>query len=215
MRRKRFARRLAAALLLIALAVMLTGLPRAVRAISIVDMATAIPGGAGAFTGFIPPDPIVPLGPAISEASNVAFAGYGADGQVGIYLAPEGPPQKVADLNTAIPSGTGMFTAFAASPNLSGTEVVFVGYGTGGQQGVYRAAPEGPPVKVADLNTVVPGGLGSFLDFGDVVIEPGGWWSSKRRATTERAAPATESLPTSAARSRRSSLPATRSMGRA
>jgi hypothetical protein len=144
MKRKQFARRLGAVLLLAAPAVMLTGLPRAVQAISIsfstiVDMTTAIPDGSGNFTGFTPPDPIVPLGPAISEAGNVAFAGHGADGQVGIYLRPEGPPSKVADLSTAIPSGTGMFTAFAASPNISGTEVVFVGYGAGGQQGVYPA----------------------------------------------------------------------------
>ena len=75
--------------LVFALAVMLTGLPRAVQSISIsfstvVDMATAIPDGAGNFTGFTPPDPIIPLGPAISDQGNVAFAGFGADGQVGI-----------------------------------------------------------------------------------------------------------------------------------
>ncbi len=176
MRHKRIIRPLVAVVLLILLVVVLTSVPFSAKAISlsfstVVNLATAIPAGSGNFTGFVPPDPIVPpdpflpFGPGISEEGNVAFAGVGSGGQVGIYLQPSGPPSRVADLNTAIPSGTGMFTGFSATPNISGTEVAFVGYGAGGQQGVYRAAPEGPPDKVADLNTPIPAGVGNFTSF--------------------------------------------------
>ena len=43
---------------------------------------------------------------------------------------------------------------------------VFLGFGAGGQQGVYKAQPDGPPQTVADPNTTVPGNLDSkFTQF--------------------------------------------------
>lgn len=41
----------------------------------------------------------------------------------------------------------------------------FRGAGAGGQQGIYRVLSNGPPIKVADLNTAIPGGTGNFTSF--------------------------------------------------
>lgn len=141
----------------------------------LVDLNTAIPGGTGNFTGFgvngIPGDPCI-------SGDNVAFFGVGSGGQQGLYRAtPSGPPIKVADLNTAIPGGTGNFTGFSngahpPNPCISGDTLAFYGTGSGGQQGVYRAIPQGPPIKVADLNTAIPGGTGNFTGFGNGLIPP-------------------------------------------
>ena len=135
--------------------------------IRIADAATAIPGGSGNFTSFIPQEPIAPS-PVIS-GSKVAFFGAGSGGQQGIYvldyLAQVGPPIKIADTGTAIPGGIGAFTAFPQQPSLSGDNVAFLSAGSGGQQGLYRAGAVGPPIKVADLNTAIPGGTGNFTSF--------------------------------------------------
>ena len=78
----------------------------------IADTTTAIPGGTGNFTTFTPPNPITPPSPIIS-GDNVAFRASGSGGQSGVYLkAPNDPCKLVADLNTAIPNGSGNFIAF-------------------------------------------------------------------------------------------------------
>jgi len=72
-----------------------------------------------------------------------------------------GPPIRVADAATAIPGGSGNFTAFAQSgvapsPVISGNNVAFFGAGSGGQQGIYvldYVAQAGPPIKIADTAT--------------------------------------------------------------
>ena len=135
--------------------------------IRIADTATAIPGGTGNFMAFsIPGNPV---SPAISGTS-VAFFGAGTGGQQGVYGASvsiTGPPIKIADTTTAIPGGTGTFTTFAGNPSLSGDSVAFVGSGIGGQQGVYGASVShnGPPIKIADTTTAIPGGTGTFTTF--------------------------------------------------
>src|SRR5207248_10223054 len=106
----------------------------------IADTSTAIPGGTGTFTSFthpgIPPNPVI-------SGYNVVFFGAGSGGQQGIYrVLPQDPvipgnPVKVVDLNTAIPGGSGNFTALPQEPFISGNNVVFLGNGAGGQQGVY------------------------------------------------------------------------------
>ncbi|MCH7753333.1 MAG: hypothetical protein IH898_14425, partial [Planctomycetes bacterium] len=48
---------------------------------------------------------------------------------------------RIADENTAIPSGTGNFTFFAL-PRLDGGNVAFQGSGSGGQSGIYVAFQE-------------------------------------------------------------------------
>jgi hypothetical protein len=146
--------------------------------VRIADTSTAIPGGTGTFTSFthpgIPPSPII-------SGNNVVFFGAGSGGQQGIYrVIPQEPsvpgnPVKVVDLNTAIPDGSGNFTAIPQEPMISGNNVVFLGNGAGGQQGVYVTIPVDPivpgnPVKVADLNTAIPGGTGNFTSF--IPVEP-------------------------------------------
>jgi sugar lactone lactonase YvrE len=130
----------------------------------IADTSTAIPGGTGNFTSFIPVDPIAP---AIS-GSNVAFFGAGSGGQLGIYAkyGAISPPQVVADTNTAIPSGTGNFTSFPSAPSISSDSIAFVGAGSGVAQGVYaKIGAISPPQRIADTNTAIPGGTGNFTSF--------------------------------------------------
>jgi len=130
---------------------------------SLAGTSTAIPGGTGSFTAFSP-DPLLPPNPCISFG-NVAFFGAGASGQQGIYEMRSGASvTKIADLMTAIPGGTGNFMALE-NPSISGSKVVFLGSDASGQQGVYVAIPPGPPVKIADLMTAVPGGTGNFTVF--------------------------------------------------
>jgi len=103
----------------------------------------------------------------------VVFIGLGVAGQAGVYLKASADFFiKVADTNTPVPGGTGAFQSFS-TVSYDGSMLAFVATGSEMEHGVYKTLPEGPPIKVADLNTVVPGGLGNFLDFGDVVIDPG------------------------------------------
>jgi hypothetical protein len=140
--------------------------------IRVADLNTPIPGGSGNFTRFAPPDPVTPPSPSIS-GDVVGFFGAGAGGQQGIYrLQPEGPPNRVADLNTLIPDGTGNFTGFTPpdpvtppDPIAQGNVLVFLGFGSSGQQGIYRAIPEGPPVRVVDLSSQVPQSDFQFSQF--------------------------------------------------
>ena len=155
--------------------------------IKVADLGTSVPGGAGTFTGFggvsLATLPVAPQPPPIS----VGFLGDGA-GQQGVYLSdvtdPTGaiPPNpiKVADLGASIPAGTGEFTGFdqlAATINpVSGPEgppirLAFIGTGDG-QQGVYLYDVTDPtgaipptPIRVADLSTAIPGGVGTFTGF--------------------------------------------------
>lgn len=149
----------------------------------VASTATAIPGGTGNFTNFVPgspvggvPGPVFPPVPAIS-AGNVVFWGAGSNGQQGIYAIEAGVLMKVADLETPIPAGTGDFTNFIPgnptggvpggpfwppNPVISGPFVAFAGSGISGQAGIYVGYPPNPlwppsPVKVADLATAIPG----------------------------------------------------------
>jgi sugar lactone lactonase YvrE len=135
--------------------------------IKIADTTTAIPGGTGTFTAF--------AGNPFLSGDRVAFLANGAGGQQGVYgasVSMQGPPIKIADTTTAIPGGTGTFTAFPGNPSLSGDSVAFVGSGIGGQQGVYGASVsvQGPPIKIVDTATAIPGGTGTFTGFGNVSL---------------------------------------------
>jgi hypothetical protein len=147
--------------------------------IRIADTSTAIPDGTGNFTDFVPPNPIIPPNPIVS-GNTAVFFGAGSDGQQGIYavldITVPPSPIKIADLNTAIPSGTGNFTGFIPpdpiippTPIVSGNTAAFFGAGSGGQQGIYVIidvlTPTPPPIKIADLNTAIPGGTGNFTEF--------------------------------------------------
>ena len=148
------------------------------------DTNTEVAGGSGNFTGFSPnPPPITPVAPSLSGHYAVFF-GAGIDGQQGIYLVdillPQPPPiTPVADVNTAMPGGGGKFTFFSALSS-EVNDVAFVGGAVDVDLinvGVYKTlnvlTPLPPPIKVADLFTAVPGGLGNFSSFGSVAIDPG------------------------------------------
>src|SRR5205823_4255509 len=89
----------------------------------VADTHTAIPGGSGNFTSFIPPNPILPVAPGFS-GNNIAFFGLGSGGQQGVYT-PGDPILPVADRNTLVPGGTGNFQFFTALA-LVGNHVAFV-----------------------------------------------------------------------------------------
>jgi hypothetical protein len=129
--------------------------------VRVADLNTAIPDGAGNFAAFSPPSAVIGL------PGTIAAVGSGSSGQQGIYLFLPGPPVRVADLNTAIPGGTGNFIAFSPSAAIgSSSAVVFLGYGEAGQQGIYMLPP-GPPNRVADASTAIPGTFGAtFESFG-------------------------------------------------
>ena len=126
----------------------------------VADLNTPIPAGSGNFTGF--------QYPAIS-GGNLAFLGFGSSAQLGVYFFNGSVLSRVADLNTAIPGGSGNFSE-VDQPTLSQGNVAFFGFGSSGQPGV-----SGQPGlylfngsalnRVADLNTPIPGGIGSFASF--------------------------------------------------
>jgi hypothetical protein len=117
----------------------------------VADRNTAIPGGTGNFS--VVADPTI-------SGTNVAFAGFGASGQRGVYADFGSGVTLVADRNTAIPGGTGTFETLSF-PRLSGTNLVFRGTGSGSQTGIYADFGAGL-FTIADTNTAVPGGSGTF-----------------------------------------------------
>lgn len=140
--------------------------------VRIADTAMAIPGGVGTFAGF--QDGIG------FNGADVVFVGNGSGGQQGIYgasVAVVGPPYKVADTTTAIPSGSGNFIGFPSGPTLSGSEAAFIANGSSAQQGLYTVAvlapPQvGAPLRIADTTTAIPGGSGDFTSFGSDRAHP-------------------------------------------
>jgi hypothetical protein len=136
----------------------------------IADLTTAIPDGTGTFTGFMQ---------LAAGDTLTSFIGTGGSGQAGVYscdsATPVDPCRKIADLTTAIPDGTGTFTAFSdvtlalVPPNP--VRVAFIGTGSSGQAGVYScdsAQPVDPCQPIADLFTAIPGGTGNFTGFTSV-----------------------------------------------
>ncbi len=140
----------------------------------IADTTTAIPGGSGPFMSFTqtgrPTDPCI-------SGTNVVFWAAGSGGQQGIYALLEGVLTTIADTNTPIPGGTGNFVDYPPCPWISGESVVSVGFGSGGQQGIYVVWPPNPwyppqpiyppePLKVLDLNDQLDGKTISSLRLG-------------------------------------------------
>ena len=121
----------------------------------VADLNTPIPGGGGTFIGFQSLD---------LDAGEVAFHGIGVS-QSGVYRG-SGPSalSVVADPNTPIPGGTGNF-AGGTEPSLDGGEVAFIGTGLSNQFGVYRGSGPSTLTVVADTNTPIPNGSGSFSSF--------------------------------------------------
>ena len=152
--------------------------PQVGSPLRIADTSMPIPGGSGNFATF-------PSSPSVS-GSAVAFIGNGGNAQQGIYkvalisASQVGPPLKIVDTSTAIPDGSGNFTAFGSDqshpvdPVMNGDRLAFVGSGAGGQSGVYTlgvsAPPQAGPVRLADTSSPMPSGSGNFTSFSAVSI---------------------------------------------
>jgi hypothetical protein len=125
----------------------------------IADRNTDIPGGTGNFTSFFG-------SPSISSGKVAFTSGFGPSGEQRIYPAEPGL-RVVADTSTAIPGGTGNFDTFSSEgPSLDNDSVAFHGQGPIlVPMGIYLSDPDGTLRVVADSNTPVPGGTGSFNFF--------------------------------------------------
>jgi hypothetical protein len=99
--------------------------------------------------------------PLATPAATICFVGDCAS-NVSVALSP------LLDTTVAIPGGTGNFTSFPTAPSVSDGNLLFTGAGAG-QLGIYLwpPAPVAPPnpIRVADLATLIPGGVGSFTAF--------------------------------------------------
>ncbi len=122
---------------------------------------TAIPGGHGLFQVF-------GFNVTIGNGVVVFVGGNGADYH-GIFtgaLSPEGGSslELVADTGTMVPEGTGTFTVLADRPSIADGQVAFWGRDAAGMEGIYTT--EGGLRRVADPNTPIPDGVGTFTAFG-------------------------------------------------
>lgn len=134
----------------------------------IADTSTLIPGTASAFTNFSQPS--------IRDGA-VAFRGVGPSGNSanGIYTNAGGPLRTVANLGTAIPSGTNVFTSFGTQVSLSQGVVAFKGIRSTAptQEGIYTDT-NGSRVRIVDRNTPIPGGTGNLTSYGlNLTIDQG------------------------------------------
>jgi hypothetical protein len=124
----------------------------------VADTNTPVPGGTGTFS-FIDDSSV--------SGSTLEFRAGASSPPVGIYTVPTGggPLSVVANTNTAIPGGTGNFSGMS-NTSLSGTTVAFSGGGSSGQRGVYTSSAGGPLTRIADTNTPIPSGTGTFANAG-------------------------------------------------
>jgi hypothetical protein len=123
--------------------------------ITAADTSTPLPGGNGNFEYFDSPLSL--------SGTDLAFHG-GGGGDDAIFLFHNGARIRIADLKTFIPSGTGTFTSFYPLVATDGGIVAFLGYGIGGQRGIY-SYEGGVLEKVLDLNTTLDGKSVSDLFF--------------------------------------------------
>ena len=125
----------------------------------IADTADPIPDGDGLFTSVEFPR---------LDGGKVYFAGFGANGQQGIYVGDGTSIARIVDTRTPIPWGAGTFTNFSIRPeqfSASAGAVLFRGEGAGGQQGIYFA--RGPQIeKVIDISDALDGKTPIALNIG-------------------------------------------------
>lgn len=116
------------------------------------------PGGLGNFFGF--------ASVAISDGNVLIDASGSSFGHEGVYVFDGTSFSTVADTGTPIPGGTGTFTVFYSDSLLiNGDTVTFKAAGRGMQVGIYFF--DGTTLgRVADAGTAIPGGTGTFDDFG-------------------------------------------------
>ncbi len=130
--------------------------------LTVVNKKTYIPNGQGKFTGF---------GPCLDiDNENVVFLGYGKQNQQGIYVYQGGLLSTIADRTTPIPGGKGTFTDFGYCAAIDHEKVIFWGYGTNNQQGIYTFFNDSL-FAIADVSTPIPRGEGSFTSFASMAEE--------------------------------------------
>ena len=117
----------------------------------VADTSTPIPGGAGSF-GFV-------FDPAI-DGGNPVFWGRDVAGNDGIYSDLGSGLIRVADRTIPIPSGSGTFNFFGGDPMIKDGRVMLVGWGSGGQMGIYTY--QSTLERAVDLSMAVPNGAGNF-----------------------------------------------------
>jgi hypothetical protein len=123
----------------------------------IADTRTPIPGSAGSFNFF--------GNPTVSDAGVAFFAGsVNSPAGTGIFFGTGGALRAIANLKTPVPNAAGTFNGFG-SPVMSGATTAFHARGTNGSDGIYTQTGSGPLAVVADLDTPVPGGQGTFQSF--------------------------------------------------
>ena len=124
----------------------------------IADTGTPMPGGSGNFTYF--------ESPAISSQGIAFFGSRSVSGRAtdaGIYYAGSSPLTAVANLKTPAPDG-GTFVGFG-QPALADRLAAFHAKTSQGNDGIYAVTIGSRMDTVADLNTPVPGGVGTFKGF--------------------------------------------------
>ncbi|MCA9170983.1 MAG: hypothetical protein KDB23_25090 [Planctomycetales bacterium] len=122
----------------------------------VVDLDDAIPGGNGNFTEI--------NSVRSSSETILAFRARGSNDQLGIYAASttDQTISVIADRNTAIPNGSGRFSGMSLE-SVSGSMIAFSGGNTSSnQRGIYVGSTNGGLTHVADQNTAIPGGVGTF-----------------------------------------------------
>jgi hypothetical protein len=130
----------------------------------VVDDTTPVPGTTA---------PLMSFGTEFGfEAGRVAFGGFN-DEVRGAYLFENGAIRRIADTNTPLPSGTGNFYLLGLpsglTPSVDNSQVVFAAVGQNSQAGVYLSSG-GALTRIADKNTPVPGGAGTFSSFFSPVV---------------------------------------------
>lgn len=122
----------------------------------IADTNTTIPNGTETFTQFIPTVSF--------DGTHVVFAGAGTPSYLkgGIYIYGGGTLDIIADSNTSVPNGIGKFTPLFTVPSLHNGDIAFRGFDNiTAKFGVYSYI-DGFLNVVADENTPIPGGTGTF-----------------------------------------------------
>jgi hypothetical protein len=133
------------------------------RALTVMaDTNTAIPGGSGNFARLDSPT---------FDGSTLAFQGFDAFNNAGLYTWRGGELRRIADRQTPVPGGMDTFGGFIG-PVLGGGKVAFRGSSDPApflSFGIYAADADGLTV-IADRQTPLPGGTGNFGFFGEPAI---------------------------------------------
>lgn len=134
---------------------------------NVVDTNTPMPGAGGNFTSFgtywaMDDDCRSPA------CRELFFRGNRPGSVTGLYLHDGTTVTRVVDFTFVVPNAPSSFFTFSSFGNTNGIDgnvVAYFGGATASIQGVYRQTIGGLPVKMADKQTAIPGGTGTFTSF--------------------------------------------------